>query len=245
MNVAQVNGSSPFFFTCDHASALTPRRLGTLGLNAKDRERHIAWDIGIRAVSERLAKALDAILICQNYSRLVIDCNRPLSAPSSIPEISDQILIPGNANLDQDQRQARVREIFQPYHARITAELDRRQTAGRSTVLISMHSFTPVFAGFVRPWHAAVMYHRDARLGRILLKLLSTERDPVVGDNQPYAVSDETDYTIPVHGEQRGLPHVALEIRQDLIANEKEQQRWADILRRLLPLAYQDVQGAP
>ena len=133
----------------------------------------------------------------------------------------------------------RAAEIFRPYHDRITAELDRRRDAGRPTALVSMHSFTPVFKGVARPWQVGVLYNRDRRLAEALMELLRIEPGLVVGDNEPYTVSDATDYTIPVHGEQRQLPHVAVEIRQDLIAEEPGQRRWAASLARLLPQAYE------
>jgi len=131
-----------------------------------------------------------------------------------------------------------VREIFTPYHERIDAELDRRRQAGSATVLVALHSFTPVFKGVARPWHAGVMYNRDPRFARQVLAVLQKEPGLAVGDKEPYLVSDTSDYTIPVHGERRGVPHVLIEIRQDLIADEKGQRAWAVILARLLPPAY-------
>jgi predicted N-formylglutamate amidohydrolase len=244
VTVEQPDGASPFLLACDHAGRLLPRRLGTLGLTPADRERHIAWDIGIAAVSSLVAEARGAVLIRQNYSRLVIDCNRPLTVLESIPHLSETTDIPGNLHIDAAERQARVDGIFVPYHARIAAELDRRERAGRPTVLVSMHSFTPVYAGVARPWHAGVMYQRDPRLAGIMLDLLRAEADLVVGDNEPYAVTDVGDYTIPVHGERRALPHVALEVRQDLIADAAGQRRWADLLVRLLPLAQERLTTA-
>jgi predicted N-formylglutamate amidohydrolase len=132
-----------------------------------------------------------------------------------------------------------VAEIFQPYHSRITAELDWRRDAGRPAVLVAMHSFTPIYKGVVRPWQVGVLYNRDRRLAAALMEVLRAEPGLKVGDNEPYTVSDATDYTIPVHGEQRQLVHVAVEIRQDLIAEEAGQRRWADLLARLLPRAYE------
>ena len=131
----------------------------------------------------------------------------------------------------------RAREIFAPYHDAIARQLDERKRAGRRTVLISLHSFTPVYGGLARPWQVGVLYNRDAAFARVLLDLLRGERDLTVGDNEPYTVDDETDYTIPVHGEQRGIPHVAIEIRQDLIGAEDGQRLWADRLAKLLPMA--------
>jgi len=231
-------GRSVFFLTCDHAGRAIPRRLGGLGLPEHETQRHIAWDIGIGAVGRRLSRLLDAALVRQTYSRLVIDCNRDPEVPSSIPEISETTAIPGNRGLSKAARTTRIDAVFRPYHARIAAALDQRAAAGQATVLVALHSFTPVFKEVARPWHAAVLYNRDARLARPLFELLSAEGGLVVGDNQPYAVSDLTDYTVPVHGERRGLPHVEIEIRQDLITEPAGQADWAERLARLLPAAY-------
>ncbi len=236
-------GRSDFVIACDHAGNRIPRRLGMLGLAAPDLARHIAWDIGAGAVASRLAAMLDAVLIRQTYSRLVIDCNRAPDAPSSIVEVSEATPIPGNAGLSAATREARRREVFDPYHRRIARELDARQDAFRPTVLLALHSFTPVFHGVARPWQCGVLYNRDPRLARIVGDLLK-ERGLAVGDNEPYAVSDETDYTIPVHGERRGLPHLELEIRQDLIAAADVQQEWAELLARLLPEAWRHLASA-
>ena len=196
-------------------------------------ERHIAWDIGIAGVAEQLSMALNAHLVAQRYSRLVIDCNRPPDAPSSIPLISEATMIPGNDGLTREAADARRQLFFEPYHRRITEIIDARLRAGVPTVLVSLHSFTPVYAGIARPWHIGTLYQRDTRLPPLLLKLLREESDLVVGDNEPYAVSDATDYTIPVHGEARGLPNTGIEIRQDLIADGPGQTQWAERLTRI------------
>ena len=225
-------GLSPFLLTCDHYGRLIPRALGDLGLPANELTRHIAWDIGIAGVAEALSKHLDAHLIAQRYSRLVIDCNRPPDAPSSIPRISEATAIPGNEGLRASGRGAAARISSIP----ITAASMRSSTAParrHATVLVSLHSFTPVYAGIARPWHIGTLYHRDTRLPPLLLGLLRGEPDLVVGDNEPYAVSDETDYTIPVHGEARGLMNTGIEIRQDLISDQAGQQQWAERLARI------------
>ncbi len=178
------------------------------------------------------------MLIQQNYSRLVIDCNRPPGVPSSMPEISELTAIPGNAALSEAERSARVRDIFQPYHSAVETELNARRLRGQPVALVAMHSFTPVYKGFVRPWHAGVLYNRDDRFSKKLKALLDAEGDLTVGDNEPYSVDDLTDYTIPVHGEKRGLHHIAIEIRQDLIAEDDGQAAWAARLSRLLPQTY-------
>ena len=237
-------GKSPFFITVDHGGRLLPRRLGKLGLSDSELTRHIAWDIGASAVGRRLGDALDAFTIHQTYSRLVIDCNRDPSVDSSIVTVSESTEIPGNRNLSAAEREARANEILWPYQRRIAEALDERKRANRPTVLIAMHSFTPAFKGVSRPWHVGVLYNREPRFAHIMKSLFEAEGDLVVGDNEPYAVGDATDYTIPVHGEGRGLPHVEFEIRQDLIAEEAGQKAWAERLARLLPVAWQRLNAS-
>jgi predicted N-formylglutamate amidohydrolase len=237
VRVLRENGRSDLLLTADHAGRVIPQRLGRLGLPESELLRHIGWDIGIAAVTEQLSAALDATAVLQTYSRLVIDCNRDPTVASSIPEISETTEIPGNRDLSAEQRAGRRAEIFAPYHARIDGLLDARQAAARRTVYVAMHSFTPVFKGESRAMQVGVLYNRDARLANIMLDLLRAEGDLVVGDNAPYAVSDVTDYGVPVHAERRGLPHVEIEIRQDLIADEAGQAEWAARFVRLLRLA--------
>jgi predicted N-formylglutamate amidohydrolase len=237
VRVLRGNGTSNLFFTADHAGRGIPRALGNLGLPENELSRHIGWDIGIAGVTERLSVALDATALLQTYSRLVIDCNRDPSVPSSMPEISELTEIPGNLGLSPEQRLERRQAIFDPYHAQIHSLLDARQAAGRRTLYVAMHSFTPVFKGESRAMQVGVLYNRDARLAQIMLELLRAEGDLVVGDNAPYAVSDVTDYGVPTHAEKRGLPHVEIEIRQDLIAGEPGQAAWAERFHRLLLLA--------
>jgi predicted N-formylglutamate amidohydrolase len=241
VTVHNANAPSPFLLVADHAGNLMPRVLGRLGVAPGECVRHIAWDIGIAGLGLLLADALGATLIQQNYSRLVIDCNRPPGTPASIPEVSELTRIPGNVDVSETQKAARAREIFWPYHERIATELDHRRQAGRPTVLIALHSFTPIYNGVARPWHVGLLYNRDARLSRQLAALLQQEDGLTVGNNEPYFVSDATDYAIPVHGERRGLHHTLIEIRQDLIGDESGQRAWALILARLLPRAYREL----
>lgn len=226
-------GRSPFLLTCDHYGRLIPAALGDLGVAASELTRHIAWDIGIAGVAERLAQALDAHLIAQRYSRLVIDCNRPPDVASSIPVISEATVIPGNEGLEAAQAAARRADVFEPYHRAIDAAIERRVRAGMPTVLVALHSFTPVYAGIARPWHIGALYQHDRRLPPLLMQHLRAEGDLVVGDNEPYAVSNETDYTIPVHGERRGLINTGIEIRQDLISDQAGEAQWAQRLARI------------
>lgn len=237
VSVHNAKAPSAFLLVADHAGNAFPRALGRLGISEADQARHIAWDIGIAGVCRALAERLDATLIQQNYSRLIIDCNRPPGTPASMPQISELTPIPGNMDLNDAQRDARVVEIFQPYHAQIAAELDERARSGRSTILIAMHSFTPAYLDEVRPWQAGVLYQHDARFATAMLAALRAPGDIIVGDNEPYSVSAETDYTIPVHGEARGLLHVGIEIRQDLIARPQGQAEWGARMARALEAA--------
>ncbi len=232
-------GRSPFLLTADHAGRVIPPALGDLGLDEAARRRHIAWDIGIAGVTERLAEMLDATAILQTYSRLVIDCNRQPSVPSAFPLVSEATAIPGNAGLTEAGKQARRAAIFDPYHEAIAGLIAAR---GR-TVYIAMHSFTPVYLGQARPMEVALLYNRNPALSRSLVDLLRAEGDLDVAENAPYRVSDETDYGVPVHAERRGLDYAEVEIRQDLIEDEAGQAAWAARLARLLPLALEILTG--
>jgi predicted N-formylglutamate amidohydrolase len=238
----RAQGRSEFLLVCDHASRLVPKSLGSLGLDPAQLASHIAWDIGAAGVARQLSLALDACLLLQSYSRLVIDCNRPPASTASIPTRSEYVDIAANHGLTTADATARVAEIFTPYHAAISAVLDQRRIAGARTLLVSIHSFTPVYHGQTRPWKVGLMYRKDLRLGRTLLELLRQDSGLHAGDNEPYAINDDTDYTIPVHGEARGLPHVGIEIRQDLIADMPGQQAWANRLSQLLPIAGKGIQ---
>ena len=235
--VVRKRGRSSFFLTCDHAGALVPRKLKSLGVSAVDLRRHIAWDIGAAEVAVKLAARLDAFLIMQTYSRLVIDCNRPPGTAESIVRLSEATRIPGNESISEVEVLARTRDVFRPYHDRIRTELDLRKVQRRQTILIAMHSFVPRLHGHQRPWHAGLLFNRDRRLADVLLRSLREDPNLTIGVNEPYTVDDETDYTIPEHGERRGLLHVGIELRQDLIAEETGQNEWAERLTRVLACA--------
>lgn len=227
--VTNAQGASPFLLIGDHAGNLIPRSLGTLGVSAADRARHIAWDIGVAALGEALASRLDAVFVRQRYSRLVIDCNRDPRSAEAIPEASDGTPIPGNVALSPAARAARVAAIHEPYHAAIAAEIARRT---HPPILVSLHSFTPVMDGAARPWAIGVLHDGGSDgLARRLLANLRRRRDLVVGDNEPYRM-DATDHTVPRHAFVAGLAYVELEVRQDLLAAEGED--WAGTLARKL-----------
>jgi predicted N-formylglutamate amidohydrolase len=232
--VTEGTAASPWVILCDHASRRIPRALGALGLPESELARHIAWDIGAADVARALSSRLGAWLILQGYSRLVIDCNRRPERHDSIAERSEDTDVPGNRGLSPEARASRVREVFEPYHARITQELDERAAAGRPSAVVLMHTFTPTYRGVARTWHAGVLHHRDIRLARPMLERLRAEPGLVVGDNQPYAATALNDYGIVEHAEARGLLHVELEVRQDLVSDTAGAHDWAERLARLL-----------
>jgi predicted N-formylglutamate amidohydrolase len=241
--ILRPDASADIFLTCEHAGRQLPKKLGRLGLSDKDLERHIAWDIGAEALARALSQRFDASCVLQNFSRLVVDCNRWTHAEDFITTYSEDTPIPGNTDLHHDEVRARTNEIYRPYHETITAMLDARAAAGRETILVSVHTCTPVYLGVERPWHIGVLYQRDRRFAGLLLDEL--ERDPTItaGDNEPYYMNDEKDYAVPVHGERRGLAHVEFEIRQDLVADEAGQREWAGRLYDLLSRGRVQLRG--
>ena len=234
------HGTSPFVLIGDHGGKAVPRALDRLGLTDAELARHIGWDIGVTALGHDLAARLDAVFVHQLYSRLVIDCNRDPAAPDAMPAVSDRTVIPANAAIDDEARAARVAAIHTPYHAAIAAEIARRAAAGQATALVALHSFTPVMRGVARPWHVGILHNgANDRLARAMLGGLRGEGDLVVGDNEPYAM-DRIDYTIPRHAFASHLPYVEIEVRQDLLADERGIAAWAARLARLLPAATLD-----
>lgn len=232
---------SPLLLVCDHGGNAVPGGL-ELGVGAGDLARHIGYDIGALAVARHLSEALDAELIAQRYSRLVIDCNRPPHAPSAMPARVDGTDVPANAALAPSAAAARVAELFMPYHAAIAASLDRRRARGEATVLFAVHSFTPSHGDFPgeRPWPVSFLFRHRPELSEAMRDHLTAEGF-LVGMNEPYDVDDFTDYTIPVHAEARGLASALVEIRQDGIGDAAGQAAWAERLARALPAAAERV----
>ncbi len=231
VEVVNPMGRSTVVLTCEHAGRAIPERLGDLGVSGPDMDRHIAYDIGAEGLSRLLSAALDAPLILQRYSRLVVDCNRPLHAPDCMPEVSDGTMVPANRDLDAATRALRYDEIHQPFHDQISRVLNERMLACANSLLLSVHSFTPCLAGVDRPWHAGLLHNRDDRVSRRMMDGLVRHTSGLrVAFNEPYSIDDDSDYTIPVHGEGRGLPHVLLEVRNNEIADVAGQERWADWL---------------
>ena len=234
VEVLRPQGASPFLLSAEHAGRAFPKHLETLGVSRADLRRHIAWDIGIAGVTRQLSQRLDAPAVLQTYSRLVVDCNRWPEAEDFVTPFSEDTEIPGNVGLSDHEVEARAKEIFHPYHNAIHDLLEERIAQHKKTVLVAMHSCTPVYLGVSRPWHIGVLYDKDPTFARILLELLEGEGVLIVGDNEPYFLTSDKDYAVPVHGERRGIPHVEFEIRQDLITTESGQTEWAERLSGVL-----------
>jgi len=228
--VVNPRGTGSAVVVCDHASNRVPHRLSGLGLGPAELASHVAWDPGAGEVARLLAQHLNAPRAASGYSRLVIDCNRPLTSEESIAPVSAGVVVPGNRAIDAAERTRRAAALFHPYHRAIAAVLDHRSAAGRGSRLLSVHSFTPELNGRPRPWHVGFSYGRDPRLALLLIDAIARDAGVVVGHNQPYDVDESTDYTLPVHGEQRGVPHVLIEIRQDLLTTASACAGWAERL---------------
>jgi predicted N-formylglutamate amidohydrolase len=229
-SIFNAEGSARVLLVCDHAGRAFPAQMNRLGLADWVLEQHVAWDIGSGDVARHLAKRLDAPLVHTNYSRLVIDANRSPDDPTLCAPLSGGIAIPGNIDLSVEQRRARRAAFFDPYHAAIAAQLDTMHTRNGVPALIAVHSCTPVFDQIIRPWHVGVLWDKDPRIAAPLLRRLNGLVGVCVGDNEPYSGRDPHDYTIDHHGEANRIPHVAIEIRQDLIDTPDGARRWADLL---------------
>jgi predicted N-formylglutamate amidohydrolase len=234
VETVRAEGRAPLLITCDHASLKIPRALGDLGVPAAQLGEHIGWDIGAAEVTRRLAARLDAPALLTGFSRLVVDCNRRLEDRSSIPTVSDGVAVPGNCDLSHADRTARIEALFHPYHRAIAARLDALLAVGVVPALVSIHSFTPVMGGEARPWHVGILWDKDPRIAVPLLAALRTEAGLVVGDNEPYSAREPVGYTTREHGVDRGFPHAAIELRQDLVANAEGAAAWAERLARAL-----------
>jgi predicted N-formylglutamate amidohydrolase len=227
-------GSARLLLVCDHASRRIPRRLDNLGLDELALRRHIACDIGAADVTRRLSALLDAPALQASYSRLVVDCNRHLNDPTSILAVSDGEFVPGNHDLCTDEKEARAQAVFHPYHDGIRRRLQQFLDSGIVPAFIAIHSFTPIFNRTSRPWQIGVLWDTDPRIPVPLMEKLGRIPGVVVGDNEPYSGKAPADYTIDHHAEPTGLPHVSIEIRQDLVSTPEGADRWSAILGGVL-----------
>ncbi|TPM40602.1 N-formylglutamate amidohydrolase [Mesorhizobium sp. B2-3-4] len=235
VEVLNEHGRSDIVLLCEHASNHMPAEYGRLGLDAAHLQRHIAWDIGAAEVTRLLSVRLDAPAFLSGYSRLLIDLNRPLGSAGSIPVLSEDTDIPGNTGIDTAERTRRAEIMFSPFHERVAGHLDRRTVEGWPTRIVTIHSFTPVFLGVARPWHAGVLHDHAADLAAKILSGLRTDATLNVAANVPYVISRDADYAVPIHGDDRGIPAVLVEIRQDLLATRSGIEEWADRLAAALP----------
>ncbi|MGF6150254.1 N-formylglutamate amidohydrolase [Pseudomonas fluorescens] len=223
----------PLILVCEHASRYIPTALNDLGLSGVAAHEHIAWDIGALALAESLSKALGATLLVANYSRLLIDLNRPLQAPDSIPAKSEIYPVPGNQNLDETTRDYRRQCLFTPFHTRLGELIDARVAEGLTVRVVGIHSFTPIYFGQPRALEAGVLYGQAEEYANRLIDGLA--RHPLrVAGNQPYKINPAADMTVPVHGDARGIDSVLIEVRNDLLRNRLAVQTWSDYLAPLL-----------
>ncbi len=220
-------GRSPYVLICEHAGNRMPRKLGSLGLAESELARHIAWDIGAEGVARLLSRLIDAPLMLQRYSRLVYDCNRPPESAAAMPEVSETTRIPGNENLGAEDKLARIAAIYRPFHAAVSAVLDARAAHGQAVSVVSIHSFTPVYKVKRRDFELGILHDRDTRLADMLVKGFPKAD---VRRNEPYGPKDGVLHTLNLHAGVRGLWHAMIEIRNDLIAQERGQDEWAQRL---------------
>jgi predicted N-formylglutamate amidohydrolase len=218
---------------CDHASNEVPPEYGQLGLSQAEFTRHIAYDIGAAAVTRGMARRLGAPAILTRFTRLVIDPNRGRDDPTLVMRLSDGAVVPGNAKIDELEVENRLRRFYDPYDAAITAHVERALEAGHPPVIVAVHSFTSVWRGWPRPWHAGILWDADDRFAKPLIAGLREDGDLVIGDNEPYDGALAGD-TVDRHATIRGLANALIEIRQDLISAETGAEEWADRFARLL-----------
>lgn len=229
----QEAGAAPALLICDHASRAIPASLDRLGLDGADLARHIAWDIGVADVARLLAPRLDCPTVMAGFSRLVIDANRRTGSEGSIPVVSDGTRVPGNQDLGQREREARVEQLFKPYHAAVVRLIEAKLAIRQRPLLIFLHSFTPVMDGFQRPWEVGILWNRDRRLAGLLIEAFRA-KGLTTGDNEPYSGASTEDYGLHAHAEARGLPCALIEVRQDLIDTRQGVRQWADLLHEVL-----------
>ena len=237
VELIRANTALPALLVCDHASARVPAALGRLGLEEAAFREHIALDIGAASVTRRLSAMLELPAVMTGYSRLVVDCNRGLSDATAFPAEADGRVVAGNQSLDEVARRVRAEACYWPYHRAIEAELAELGRQVEAPALIAIHSFTPTLNGHARPWHCGVLWDKDPRIPQPLMVALDALPDIVVGDNEPYSGRHPADFTIDHHGEANGLPHISIELRQDLIDSDEGANRWAGLLAEtLLPI---------
>jgi predicted N-formylglutamate amidohydrolase len=223
----------PILLVCDHASCRIPQSLGDLGLDPFARRCHLAIDIGAGSLTEELAASLGVTAVVARYSRLVVDLNRQLMDTGAFLEYGDGILISGNRNLRQEDKDSRADALYWPYHQAVDEQVQRLRNAGPPPAFISVHSFTPVLNGQSRPWQMGILWDKDTQLRDIFMEEFSAA-GYTVGDNEPYSGKAPQDFTIDHHAEEIGLPHIGIEIRQDLVADAAGVEKIANIMHEII-----------
>jgi predicted N-formylglutamate amidohydrolase len=218
--VENAGGSGAFVLVCEHASSTIPEEYGDLGLSNEARESHIAWDPGALPLSRALASLLDAPLVVQLVSRLVYDCNRPPESPGAIATTSEVYGVPGNEGLSPAERRRRAERYYEPFRATLSGLLADRRSEGRSSVLVTVHTFTPVFHGTKRDVEIGLLHDADARLVDAMLEGARRPPDRELRRNEPYGPQDGVTHTLKVHALPAGIANVMLEIRNDLVADD-------------------------
>jgi predicted N-formylglutamate amidohydrolase len=234
VSIENAGGASPVLLVCEHASPRLPHALGTLGLGTEALTAHIAWDPGALSVARQLSSRLDAALIFQNFSRLAYDCNRPPDSPDAMPAVSEVFAIPGNRDIAADERQARIDEIYRPWQQALAETIAARKAAGRETVLVTIHTFTPVYKGVARAVELGILHDRDTRIAEAMLEAADGAGRYVTRRNEPYGPADGVTHTLVEHGLANGLPNVMIEIRNDLVRDEAGQEVMAGFLAGLI-----------
>lgn len=239
-NVIECNPGAPALLVCDHASSRIPLACDNLGLSRVEMSTHFALDIGAYAVACRLSERLRLPAISTTYSRLVVDCNRRLDHPTAFPTVMGHVPIPGNQRLSHAERQSRADALYWPYHHAVRDGLRGLESIAPAPALIAVHSFTPRLFGQIRPWHIGILWDKDPRMPVRLIQELRALPGVVVGDNEPYSGKSAFDFTIDHHGEAEGLPHVSIELRQDLIDTDEGADQWAAVLAEALAPILED-----
>ena len=235
--VRRPDGTSEIVLICEHASKTMPKSLGTMGLDEVKLASHIAWDIGAQRVAEMLSDRLDATLVSQRFSRLAYDCNRPPEADGAYPERSEIYDVPGNVGLSAEDKARRANALYHPFHRAIDTLLEARLAAGRDVILVTVHSFTPVYFGTRRDGHLGILHDEDSRLADAMLDASAALELDQVLRNYPYGPEDGVTHTLQRHGLTRQIANVMLEIRNDLISDDAGQAAWAGRIAELLEMS--------
>jgi predicted N-formylglutamate amidohydrolase len=237
------DGAGPFVIVCDHASNFIPREFDSLGLASSELSRHIAFDPGALGVSKQMSSRMDAPLVRSTASRLLIDCNRPLDAPDLITTVSEVTRIPGNADLNEEQRQERIGRFYTPFHEAIQSVAMPRLKSGMQPGFIAVHSFNPTYRGVARPWEIGLIFDEGSDWALAMAEMLRAEFGFNVGLNEPYSPQDRVYHTLSLHARSQGLPAVMIEVRNDEISTEIQQIQWGELLSRVAKTAFEALNG--